>query len=557
MVPQGYWLRQAIHRRRMSRRAFVGGVGAAAAGVALGACGGEGEESAQGETPAAGETPTAASAGEPKQGGILTSVASGPSMHYDQHQHPGIVGDGAVYNQLLKLGTQQTILNDLATEWETPEDNIYIFHMRQGVKFQNRPPVNGRELVAEDVVYTIDRSRTDDPAFTNRWMWEELVSIEATDNYTVKATFSQPFAPALYHFAAVTMGIIAREVVEQFGDLKQWESRIGSGAFIMEEVRQDDIAKYIRNPDYSEAGLPYLDGIDIPVMPDRSTRIVAFRGGQIDMIPWQIGIADMAEPARGLQDVEVRLRPADTFAALGFTHPIPRLSDERVRRAIGLAIDQRDLIRAAGGEDAGVLMGMSHPHGPPFALTQEELEELAKPDLAEARQLMSAAGYGDGFDLSMTVTSSDATSLDVAALMKQQVAEIDINLNLDTQEIAAFVRKLFDKSFETILIHVWTPALDPGQNFYGSLRTGAAQNWWDSSVPELDDLAVKQMQELDLDKRADLVQDLERLNFEKVVALPLLAANGWLAFRSYVMDYDHLRASNAGGWQTREVWLDR
>jgi peptide/nickel transport system substrate-binding protein len=353
------------------------------------------------------------------------------------------------------------------------------------------------------------------------------------------------------------MGVIAREVVDKFGDLKQWESRIGTGPFILEEVRRDDITKVRRNPDYFDPNLPYLDAIETPVMPDRSTRIVAFRSGQLDMIPIQRGLADMEEPGRGLDDVTIRLRPDDNFAALGFNHSLPVLSEERVRRAMSLAIDQRDLIRAVGGDDAAVLIGMSHPHGPPFALTQEELEEIAKPDLAEAKRLMSAAGHEDGFDLSVTVASTEPTALDVAALMQQQLAEININLSLDTQEMATFIRKLFDSTFETILVHVWTPALDPGQNFHGSLLTGSAQNYWKASVPELDELDGRQVQELDLEKRSVLTQQLERLNFEKVVALPLYAINGWIALRDYVKDYDHLQPTNAGGWQYSEVWLDK
>jgi peptide/nickel transport system substrate-binding protein len=556
MTSRSYWQRQAFHRRRISRRTFLGGAGAVATAVALSSCGGEGNQAGPAETPQPGESP-ATGAGEPKRGGTLVSVVASSALHYDQHQHPGIVNDGRIYNGLLKLGTQLKILNDLALEWETPEPNVYIFHMRQGVKFQNRPPVNGREATAEDLVYTIERSRTDDPAFTNRWMWTELTSIEATDDYTVKATFTRPFGPALYHFAASTMGVIAREVVDRYGDLKSWESRIGTGPFMMEEVRRDDISIVVRNPDYFDPNLPYLDRIETPIMPDRSTRIVAFRGGQIDLIPIQRGLADMQEPARGMNDVTVLLRPDDNFGAFGFNHTLKTLSDERVRQAISLAIDQQDLIRAAGGEDAGVLMGMSHPHGPPFALTQEELKELTKPDVAEAKSLMSAAGYESGFDLNVTVASSEPTVLDVAALMKQQLAEININLTLDTQEMATFIRKLFDKTFETILVHVWTPALDPGQNFHGSLRTGSAQNYWHSSVPELDALDDQQVQETDLDRRAELTQELERLNFKKVVALPLFAMNGWIALRNYVRDYDYLQSTNAGGWQYSEVWLDK
>jgi peptide/nickel transport system substrate-binding protein len=231
------------------------------------------------------------------------------------------------------------------------------------------------------------------------------------------------------------------------------------------------------------------------------------------------------------------------------------LSEERVRRAISLAIDQQDLIRAAGGDEAGILCGMAHPTA---VLTQEELRELTKPDLAEARRLMSAAGQEDGFDLSMTVASTSATSLDVAALMKQQLAEIDINLKLDPQEMATFVRKLFDITHESMLIPVWTGTLDPGQNFHGSLRTGSGQNWWKVSIPEIDELDDKQLGETDIEKRTELIRELERLNFEKLAALPLFALNGWIALWNHVRNYDHLRTSGqgAGDWQDSEVWLD-
>jgi len=551
-----YWDAQSIARRRLSRRTFLGAAGATTAGLALAACGGGKGPTTEG-TARPGTSTTSNTAGTSKRGGRLMSAAASFPLHFDQHQLPGIGGDGNVYNQMLKLGTQQKILNDLAETWETPDPTTYIFHLRRGVKFQNLPPVNGRDLTAEDVAYTIERSRTDDPAFTNRWMWTELVSLEALDAHTVKATFNRPFAPALFHFAAGSMGVIAREVVEQFGDLKGPESRIGTGPFILDEARRDDVIIYRRNPDYFDPRAPYLDSMEFPVMPDRAARLVAFRSGQVDMLPWQSGIADINEPSRGLDDVNVLLRPSDAPTVLAFNHALPSLSDERVRRAIGLALDQQDLIRAAGGEEAGIVAGMTHPHGEPFALPIDELMELMRPDPTEAKRLLSAAGYGDGLDLSMTVRSTDATDLDVSAVMQQQLAEVNINLKLDTQETGNFVRKLFDKNFESIFVFSWTPALDPGQQFHGSLRSDSAQNWWNANVPEIDALDDQQVQELDVDKRAALIRDLERMNFEKAVTVPLYAINGWIALRDYVKDYDHLRATNALGWQDSEVWLDK
>lgn len=547
-----YWAAQAIRRRRLSRRAFLGAVGATTAGLALTACGGGGgSDKSSGEQ---GGTQTATK--QPKKGGTLVALSTGSALHFDQHQLPGIAGDGHVYNQMLKLGDGQKILNDLTTGWETPDSNTYIFHLTQGVKFQNVDPVNGREMVAEDVVYTVKRAATDDPAFSNRWMWTELTSLEAPDKYTVKATFKEPFAPALYHFAAGSMGVIAKEVVDKFGDLKQAESRIGTGPFLLSEYRRDDILKYRRNPDYWEPDFPRLDGIDLPIMPDRSARLVAFRSGQVDMIPWQSGISDKEEASRGLSDVDVRLRPSDAIYALGFNHSLETLKDYRARKAISLVIDHRDLIQAAGGDDAGALAGMVHPHGEPFALPGDELEKLMTPDVAQAKQLLTAAGYDSGFDLGMTVRS-DPTDLDVAAVMQQQLAQVNIKLKLDTQEIATFVNKLRGKTFDTILIFAWTPALDPGQQFHGSLRSDSAQNWWFANVPEIDQLDDQQVRELDLDKRADLIRQLERVNLDKVVALPLYVPNGWVALRTFIQSYDHTRATNALGWQDKEVWLDK
>jgi ABC-type transport system substrate-binding protein len=528
-----------------------------AASLALGACGDDsGANKPAGETPATGQPAPTAKA-EPKKGGTLMSVASATGLHYDHHQLPGIAGDGSVYNQLLKLAPGQKVIADLAEKWESPEPNVYVFHLRPGVKFQNVAPVSGRAMVAEDVVYTIQRARTDNPAFSNRWMWTSLTSLQATDANTVKATFAQPFAPALYHFAAGSMGVIAKEVVEKFGDLKDWKSRIGTGPFIQKEVRKDEVVRYARNPDYFDPKLPYLDAIEAPVIPDRLSRIVALRTGQIDMIGWQNGITDLEEAKRGMSGVTVETRPSDAATVLAFNHASKPFGEERVRKAISLAIDHQALIRAAGGDQAGTVVGMVHPNGAPFALPQAELAELTKPDLAEAKRLLSAAGLDAGFSASLTITSTDTIGIDVASVLQQQLQKIGVKVTLDLQESAAYVRKLATKAFELIWVGSWTPALDPSQQFHGSLRSDAAQNWWNANVPEVNALDDKQLAELDNDKRAKIVQDLERLNFQKAIVVPLYAINGWTAWKNFVKDYDHLRAFNALGWQNSLTWLDK
>jgi peptide/nickel transport system substrate-binding protein len=537
--------------RRFGRRSLIAGAGGLAALAAV-SCG----DDDSGGTGQSTGSPAAQATKEPKKGGTLTAAIAATGLHYDQHQLPGIAGDGKVYNQLFKLGQGQKVMNDLVEKHETPEPNVFIFTVRQGVKFQNVAPVNGRAMTAKDVVYTIERSRTDNAAFSNRWMWTSLASLQAIDDNTVKATFAQPFAPALYHFAAPSMGVIAKEVVDQFGDLKDWKSRIGTGPYLLKEVKKDELVAYKRNPGYFDPRLPYIDEFQYPVIPDRLGRIVALRTGQVDMIGWQSGVADIEEAKRGMSDVSVLTRPSDAVTALAPNHAMGVLGDERIRQAIAAAIDHQELIRAAGGENAGVVKGFTHPNGAPFALPDAEIAEFTRPDPAKARQLLSAAGQTN-LQLSVTVSSTDTTAMDLAAVMQQQMQKVGIKLTIDPQESATYVRKLSTKAFELIWIGSWTPALDPSQQFHGSLRSDAAQNWWNAKVTEMNALDDKQVVELDTNKRALIVQEMERLNFKKVIALPLYVVNGWSAMKNYIKDYDHLRAFNSLGWQDGVTWLDK
>ncbi len=558
--PGSYWTRQssgagALGGKRFRRRTLLAGAGGVAAGLAWAACGGGSGGNGGGQTPASQTGGQATK--QPKSGGTFVSGIAATSLHYDQHQLPGIAGAGNVYNKLLKLGDGQTLMPDLAEKWETPDPSTYIFHLHPGVKFQSVAPVNGRAMTAEDVAFTINRSNTNNPAFSNRWMWTSLTSIQATDANTVKATFSGPFAPALYHFSAASMGVIAKEVVDQFGDLKDAKSRIGTGPFLLTNAQKDQALTYKRNPNYFDAKIPYLDGIDAPVIPDRLARTVALRTGQIDSIPFQDGITDLEEAKRGMSDVTFDTKARESLAVLGFNHAASQFGDERVRRAILLAVDNQALIRAAGGDGAGVVKGFVHPNGPPWALPDSELLQLTKQDVTEAKRLMSAAGQTAGFTFSVTVSSVDATGIDVMTVLQQQLQAINVKMTLDLQEYATYVRKLATKAFEMIFVNGWTPALDPSQQFHGSLRSDAAQNWWNAKVPEINALDDKQLAELDSNKRALLVQDLERMNFQKVVALPLYVPNGWGAHKNYVHDMDFLRPANGGGWQNGLMWLDK
>src|SRR5215468_2294368 len=173
-----------------------------------------------------------AEAGQPKRGGILRVRGFDPPDFDPQLTVAGFTQSTVsfVYSKLVrhKVGGDVVpgaflIEPDLAERWEALDDTTYVFHLRHGVKWHNKPPLNGRELVAEDVKFTYDRFLSE-PGNPLRFMLDPLDKVEVVDRYTVKFLLKEPFV-WLVDVLANPAGtwIIPHEVVEQFGDLKKAE----------------------------------------------------------------------------------------------------------------------------------------------------------------------------------------------------------------------------------------------------------------------------------------------------------------------------------------------
>src|SRR5215468_10019538 len=224
--------------------------------------------------------------GDAKRGGTLV-VRSGPIRGIDPHIETWAATLQIVhqtYNALLRFNHDGTkILPDLAEKWEQKDETTYVFKLRQGVKFHNVAPVNGRELTSEDVKYSIERQMTNQPGkFQHAYFFlGKLASIETPDKFTIAFKTKEPYAPFLNYIASPWTVIVAREVVEKHGDLQR--HAIGTGPFIMQEYRRDQEAVFTKNPSYFRKGFPYLDEIRLQYVIDPVAATAAFRGQQTDI----------------------------------------------------------------------------------------------------------------------------------------------------------------------------------------------------------------------------------------------------------------------------------
>jgi len=276
------------------------------------------------------------------------------------------------------------IRKTLATSWEMVNPSTWIFKLRQGVKFHNRPPVNGREMTAEDVKYSYELLK-DKAQYSTR---AALVkAIHVVDKYTVK--FELTLADPKFYLNVVdslSPVIVPREAVEAPGGLA--ENPIGTGAFMLKDFVPGEGALLVRNPEYylkdkDGRALPYVDAVRLIFTKDPATDMALFRTKQLDVM---------------------RLSTLDTLYAVSMAVDKAPFNDLRVRQALSMAINRDIVAEVINRGDAAL-------YGPfPWALagytkradySYASLGPNYQYNPKKARELLAAAGYPNGFDMDL------------------------------------------------------------------------------------------------------------------------------------------------------------
>ena len=518
----------------------------------LTACGGG---KTQSQTPAGGTAPSPApsAAPTPKSGGTLNATFSSDPGHLDPHR--GVTAQNfvpLVYNTLVRFKTgtgvkvQDFIIEpDLAETWEQPNPTTYVFHLRKGVKWQTIPPVSGREFTSDDVLFSFDRMLANDAENIKRDLFAAIDKVEAPDKYTVRITLKQPFAPFLSNLATVFASILPRADV----DFKK--VTIGTGPFMLTSSEKGVKYVYKKNSDYFEKGLPYLDQINILIIPDMAARLSAFRAGQLDVV-------DLLayQQAKPLLDANSKLSSEQwpgnfsVMARLNVTKP--PLDNPKVRQALSLALDRDAIARALGG-------GQGVVNGPvPTALGDSVVppDQLFgfKRDVAKAKQLLADAGLAGGFSLDAVGGNSPDNRKIMLEAMAGQWAEVGVKLNIKLVAPTEINKLRVDKNFQ-VMADNFTLASDPDNYLYIEYHSKSSGNIGGYNDPALDKLLEQQRTATDPAQRKQLVADAQKKVAEDAFILttgdPIyvsLSQPSVKGFRhSYINQYLPLK----------NIWLDK
>jgi peptide/nickel transport system substrate-binding protein len=491
----------------LTRREFLAATSAAAAATAV---------------------PSRALAQTPKRGGTLTVRAWDPP-HFDHslvHAYKTHVAISFTHSRLLRHRAGPNVKpgslvleGDLAESWTQPSDTTYVFKLKKGVRFHAKPPVDGRELTAEDVKFTFERMITQPGS--NASMYRSIAKVDAVDRHTVRFTLSEPFAWFLDMVASpMAGGIVARECVEKFGDLKKAEAVIGTGPWMLDSYKPNVGMTLVRNPHYFVPGLPYIDRVELVVDEDNASRMAAFLSGRYDLgweFPGTINRTDWVQIKDRLRQTRPSLRTAEYASNvvndLAMRTDQKPWSDVRVRQAVSMALDRREIIESTL-EGVGVVNGPIPAALTDWALPIDQLGEGArhyKHDPKEAKRLLAAAGYPNGFPATVCFNSYGSTVLvDTMQLVLKHLKAVGIDAKLDQKEYGAYQATCRLGKYDSLTFGPLTPFLDADNFLFGQYYTGEPRNRSHVKDPALDDLLVRQRRAMDVKARREVINDIQR-----------------------------------------------
>lgn len=460
----------------------------------------------------------------------------------------------------------KAIRGELAESWSWEDPLTLVIKLRRGVMFTDKPGVmKSRELDAEDVIYTF-QVLNNSPKKLGAY-FDHIKSVVAKDKHTVVFYFNNYNAEWDYRFGyGYYSSIIPVEMAEV--DAKNWHTVTGSGPFMLHRYIQANAQIYTRNPNYwdkerlgqKDYALPFVDKVVYRIIKDEATYLTALRSGQIDILEamrW-IAVDHLKETTPELK-WNRWLATSGTYLALRVDKD--PFQDVRVRRALNLAVNQKEIAELFYGGHAEIMAYPQHPgfgaYFQPLEEMPESVRELFSYNPEKARQLLAEAGYADGFEFEVQVCSCSPGQMDLIPLLESYLSKVGVHITIRPMEYASFLSAMTTRTHGPGYLmasgHV-NPTTTLRKNFV------SGQTWNPSmySDPAFD----SKMQELyltrDETKRIEMIRSLtiEILDQAPYIWLPTPYAH--TAWWPWVKNYDgelRVGAVRPGPIYAR-IWID-
>ena len=520
-------------------------------------------------------TPVIAPAPSGSTGGTLTVVAAAEIPHLDVHQEVQetltTLGPGLAYSRLLRLksgqGSNQPNLLlecDLCQSWHLNDDLAYVFTLRPDVRWQNLPPVNGRTLVADDIVFSLNRLKT--KGWPNAPLLSSIGDAKALDNQTVQIELSLQDADALLALADGHVKIVAPEVVAEYGDLKA-APVIGTGPWIWQGTDSDQSMEFIRNPNYFEGGLPFLDQLNVTVMrtdPLANSpgsvaldKVAAFKAGLVDVLSVDPSEWDLVR--KNNSDFQsVVSRRSGSGIVLAMNAQMPNLQETAVRQAVFQAIDPWDYLDTVWSGQGFASVGIPVQESD-WLLERQEMRQNFFADPGKARQLLIDSGQKLPVDLEVTVRieRTGGENLVLEERLMADLTAVGFNPEIRRMNPVQFNDLVMGPAREfQLAVGAVPPTSTTNSYLFGLLHSQGRWNLAGHEDTQLDTMIELQSAEFDYVARREQLVEIQRWVLDQAYLFsPVTTASRWV-FSSDLKGFEPNTALSEYNFWSR-TWLDR
>jgi len=490
----------------------------------------------------------------PKKGGMITVGLNADVANVDPDISASIVDTyvlNHVFERLVGLGEHMELVPVLAERWETsPDLKTYTFYLRKGKLFHN-----GREMVAEDVKYSIERVMDPKTGNIRRKEFKNVSSIKVLDKYTVRFHMKEADSQLLSALGAHSpiMAIVPREEVEKQGG--KMGHPVGTGPYKFVEWKPDRYLILERFDQYKPQPGPmnglggeriaHFDKLKFVPIPEESVAVMALLNKEIDVL-LSIPVVSIEKFETDYKKLGIVLEEKPGLAIYGIwfgcDHPVTK--DIKFRRACAYAID-RDLVTNAAMRGHATVNSS-------FVATENQYysdrhREWFKRDLEKAKMLLKESSY-QGEEIPFITNKKYEMMYDQSVVIQSQLAEIGIKTKLVVLDVPTTIKHLVSGDFQ-ILSWGSSPRIDPAQAAvdFGFSHIG-------KEYPRVGEIFKEANRTMDFEIRKKLFEELYGLVQETVPMYYCYHPNTRRAYWNYVKGFKAFALGQPRFWN---VWFDK
>ena len=490
----------------------------------------------------------------PKRGGMITVGLNTDVTAVDPHTSTAFVTMTVlnhVFEPLIGHGENMELVPVLAERWETsPDYKTFTFYLRKGKLFHN-----GREMVADDAKYSIERIMDPKTGNPRRSLLKNIDRIEVVDKYTVRIQMKKVHNSILYALAGLTplIGVVPKEEVEKQGGVMKHP--VGTGPFKFVEWQPDRHLILERFDQYQPQPGPingfageriaYVDKLKFVPVVEESVATMALLNKEVDFLQY-LPFKNVEKFRKDYvkRGIVVDEKPGQSWYQIYFSCDKPIIKNAKFRQACAYAID-RDMVTKAATRGYAVVNSSLVAFGSDYYTPAHK--KWYKKDVAKAKQLLKEAGY-KGEEIEIRTTKKYAMMFSIGVAVQAELAAVGINAKLTVLEWANLSKGRYSNTYQ-IMCSGHSARPDPVMA-YNYLR----YNGFDEQYPRMKEIREEAASTTDVETRKKLFEEAHNLVYEGIPMINFYNYNYFHSYWNYLKGYKMWGTNFPRFWG---VWLEK